>query len=82
MPQTLERRRKYIGVILSDKHTQNMDSMVLHIVARNFKIIQDLPLRSRLMLIPRVPDQEKGSTEIDLRSHANQPVLKSRVCIK
>ena len=35
-----------------------------------------------LILIPRVPDQEKGLTEIDLRSHANQPILKFRVCVK
>ena len=35
-----------------------------------------------LILITRVPDQEKGLSEIDLRSHTIQPILKFRVCVK
>ena len=34
------------------------------------------------IIILGVPDQEKGSTEIDLHSHADQSILKFRVCVK
>ena len=30
--------------------------------------------KMKVILIPRVPDQEMGSTETDLLSHANQPI--------
>ena len=39
MPQTLERRRKYVGVILSDEHTLTDDWNLRFLIGKQLNII-------------------------------------------